>query len=85
VAQQIEILLEGEWVPVLGALIHVGGHRFRAIVTSGVDLFVVAAIESPTVRVNGRPARDISLSFPARESAERGYVSFELTLDPNDP
>jgi len=83
-AQDIEIQRDGEWIPVQGALIHVGGTRFRAIVTSRVSLFASLGAVHPNVRVNGRPAHDFVWSFPPSESALRGYVSFELTLDPND-
>lgn len=82
-AQDIEIQTEGEWIAVQGALIHIAGHRFRAIITSGVGA-IAAVGEQPNVRVNGRPAHDIVWTFPREESAKRGYVSFELTLDPND-
>jgi len=84
VAHDIEVLSSEEWVAVQGALIHVQGTRFRAIVTNRMSLFPALAGTQPNVRINGRQAHDITWSFPPEESVHRGYVSFELTLDPND-
>ncbi len=78
------MLFDEKWVPLQGALIHIRGTRFRAIVTNRVALFATLDGERPVIRINGRPAHEVVWSFPPRESAQRGYVSFELTLDPND-
>ena len=75
----------GQWHEVRGTAMKLPRRaRYRVILTEIDEALRNARIEDLEVHVNGLEARDLQWVVPPAESATRGYLSFEASLDTDD-
>lgn len=72
----------GDWIEVRGTALKIPGvARYKIIATTNLELFVRNALARLEVRINDMPARALGWVIAPDESRERGYVSFDASLD----
>jgi hypothetical protein len=75
----------GQWHEVRGTAMKLAGqNRYRITVTEVDPSLLHGGLDELEVHVNGLEARELRWVIPPTESAARGYVSFEASLDTND-